>query len=553
MKHTFRSKVRVFGLLVLILLLATLTVSAQESSDVGEVVILSQVEGPEGINTVVEIPALQDTYISSANPSTNYGFSSAIRLGHNALGDGALRPLIQFSLASIPAGATINRATMRLYLYAATAGDDPLPFEARHLLNGWNEGLVTWSSHQPEWGAVIDTGSARSTPLGWTESEVTTLVRDWYRGTHPNNGLTAIADERPEVERQRYYYSKDAGNGLYPRLVVDYTIPPPDSTPPTASVNPLPSWTPSTFIVGWDGSDNEGGSGIAYFDVQYRVNGGAWTDWQMRTTEDSATWEGGTHNALYEYRARAVDNAGNVQAWTDAQTGTRVDSVAPTTSMSALPQYTTTSSFTVSWQGSDSGSGIASYDFEGRLNGGTWQTILEDTTQTSFQVSGLMTGDFVEFRVRATDIVGNAQPFPEAPQASTTVALEPVSIVQPLVPLIMKPTDPVTDTFTVQWVGFTAPGTTIASYELRYRFRPNGGSFTSWATVSLPTPTAQSVAFDGPFTEDGAYEFEVRATNSIGQTEAFTGQAEARKIIDLREPFIEPLSLLPIMFVNQGR
>jgi hypothetical protein len=215
--------------------------------------------------------------------------------------------------------------------------------------------------------------------------------------------------------------------------------------------------------------------------------------------------------------------------------------------MTPLPPYTTTPSFTISWQGTDSGSGIAHYDVEGRLNGGTWQRILENTTQTNYSVSGLQTGDFVEFRVRATDVAGNVQPFPEAAQASTTVALEPLSIVQPIEPPVMKPTDPVTDTFTVQWVGFTAPGTNIVSYELRYRFRPYDGDLGAWMNVTLPSPTAQSIDFDGPFAQDGTYEFEVRATNSIGQVEPFTGNREAWKVIDLREPFIEPVGWLPFM------
>lgn len=547
MKQQLASKVRIFGFLLLVLLLATFSVSAQEDTSGEEVVILSQVEGPLGIDTVIQIPALQDTYISSTNANTNYGASPTIRMGHNAGGLGALRPIIQFSLNSIPNGATINSATMRIYLYSATVGDPSMPFQARHLSSSWNELLVTWNSHQPEWGAIIDTGSAPSTPLGWQETDVTTLVRDWYLGNHANNGFTAIADERPGGERQRLYYSKDAGNGLYPRLIVDYTVPPPDTTPPSASVSPLPSWSLSSFTVRWDGSDNQGGSGIAYFDVQYRINSGAWTNWRMRTTQKSAVFAGGVHNALHEFRARAVDRAGNVQPWTSAQASTRVDSVAPTTSMTPLDQYTTSASFVVNWQGYDSGSGIATYDLDGRLNNGPWQRILSNTSQTNFLVSGLLNGDFVEFRVRARDIAGNAQTFPQLPQASTTVVLEPLSVVKPFIPLVMKPTDAVTDTFTVQWVGYTVPNTTIVDYDLRYRFKPNNGSFGAWTDVPLPSPTAQSVEFNGPFTEDGVYEFEVRATNSIAQTEAFTGQAEAKKIIDLQEPFIDPLLIFPLV------
>jgi hypothetical protein len=56
------------------------------------------------------------------------------------------------------------------------------------------------------------------------------------------------------------------------------------------------------------------------------------------------------------------------------------------------------------------------------------------------------------------------------------------------------------------------------------------------------------VEFEIPNAEDGLYEFEVRATNSIGQVEDFTGQPEAWKIVDLQAPFIEPRAWLPVMF-----
>lgn len=537
------------GLLVLALLILTavLSVSAQEDTQVGDVVILSEVAGPDGTDVVVEIPVFQDTYIVSGTPNANYGRSATIRLGHNAGGLGAFRPLLQFNLSAIPAGATINSAAFRIYLHAATPGDSPMPFNARHLVSSWNENLVTWNSHQPQWGSVFATGVAEASPLGWKQEDVTVLVQDWFYGIRPNNGFTVIGDERPEVERQRYYYSKEAGNNLYPRLIVDFTIPPPDNTPPFASVNPLPTWSRDTFQVSWSGQDNPGGSGIAFYDVQYRVNGGNWNDWRMRTTQTSSTFSGGVNNAFYEFRARAVDKAGNQQGWTGAQANTRVDTAPPTTFMAGLPQYTTSSSFSIGWSGNDgAGSGIVSYDVQGRLDGGPWQTILQNTQQTSHLVTGLTNGAFVEFRTRARDAAGNVQPFP-GPQAATTVVLEPVAVVLPFTPAVLNPSQPITDSFTVQWVGFTVPGTTITAYELQYRFRPTDSlAYTPWATYPIGSPTDQSVEFSGPFTQDGTYEFEVRALNSIGQQEPFSNTPEAQKIVDLQPPFIVIRSYLTL-------
>jgi hypothetical protein len=48
--------------------------------------------------------------------------------------------------------------------------------------------------------------------------------------------------------------------------------------------------------------------------VQVQQNGGDWTDWQTNITATSAQFNGEV-GILYAFRVRAVDNAGNVGAW----------------------------------------------------------------------------------------------------------------------------------------------------------------------------------------------------------------------------------------------
>lgn len=109
--------------------------------------------------------------------------------------------------------------------------------------------------------------------------------------------------------------------GGSPRLLVESL--PPDTTPPTSMVNPLPAQSQKSFMVSWTGSDV--GWGIVNYDVQYRdtsVVGGTWQDWLSSTTATSATFNG-TAGHTYEFRSRARDWAGNVEAFpatADAQT-----------------------------------------------------------------------------------------------------------------------------------------------------------------------------------------------------------------------------------------
>jgi hypothetical protein len=87
-----------------------------------------------------------------------------------------------------------------------------------------------------------------------------------------------------------------------------------DAQPPTTSVNPLPAITSITsFPVTWTGEDE--GSGIRYYDVRYRVNGGSWFLWQHQTLAVSTTFNA-MGDGLYEFEARAVDELGMKEDFT---------------------------------------------------------------------------------------------------------------------------------------------------------------------------------------------------------------------------------------------
>jgi hypothetical protein len=411
-----------------------------------------------------------------------------------------------------------------------------MPAIARHLLTPWDEDLVTWNSHQPDWGGVVGSGEV-SGQLGWHEQDVTALVRDWYNNTHANYGVIFIGDERVQ-ERQRIFYSLNANNGLYPRLVVDYTVNT-DPTPPNAWVKPLRAWSQETFTVHWRG-DDVGGSGIAYFDVQYRSGDSAWMDWQVHVQYQSAQFAGGANGVTYYFRARAVDNAGNVQPFGGAQAETTVDTMPPAVSVDALPGYTFTPSFQVSWSGSDNpgGSGIQSYDVQFQRDNGPWQSWLVNTTRTSAQFTGGQDGSIYGFRARATDVAGNVQPYTMVAQAATRVETTgPNSHIVPFSPPITSG-----DSFLVSWTGSTAPGLSILYFDVRYRF--NDGPWIAWLSETKLT----SAEFDDLDPQDGIYGFEVRAKDSSGRLEPYTGQAESKMIVDRQPPYVVPRVTLPLIF-----
>ena len=86
-----------------------------------------------------------------------------------------------------------------------------------------------------------------------------------------------------------------------------------DALPPVSMVAALPSAQVATnFVVSWSGADDLGGSGVAGYDVYYRVNAGPWQAFLTGVTYTNTTFAAQPGNT-YAFYSRAQDNVGNVE------------------------------------------------------------------------------------------------------------------------------------------------------------------------------------------------------------------------------------------------
>ena len=101
--------------------------------------------------------------------------------------------------------------------------------------------------------------------------------------------------------------------------------------------------------------------------------------------------------------------------------------------------------------------------------------------------------------------------------------------------------------FPVWGEGFVAPGVTMASYELSYRFTPFGGSPGAWTAWNTFPGAAVSGVFT-PESGNGFYEFFAVGVNSLGQRQPFDPDSGlgASVILDLDDT-IQPRLFMPIM------
>jgi hypothetical protein len=420
-----------------------------------------------------------------------------------------------------------------------------MDYRAQFMRNSWDEEGVTWNNANYLGGDALPLGSVDSS-VGWKSVDATNVVKTWYSGARPNNGLIVTGDETPSNNRMRIYSSREQG-GTTPYVVVDFTTVC-DTVAPNASVIALPTFSPGEFLVSWSGTDGAPSgctpSGIASYDVDYRINGSSWHSWKNQTQATSNHFKNWANNGDFvEFRGRATDNAGNVQAMGNPQTSTRIDTQPPTVNVTPLPSTTASPYFILSWSGADNMSGVANYDVQWRENGGEWQMLLEETNQTSYQVTGAQNGVTYDFRARATDNVGNSAEWPDNPQTTTVVNTNAVATVLPFDPSILKPTAPVTTSFGVNWGGTAATSAPIASYDIFYQF--NDGIWLRWQNFPANQTSGQfplaTVGFG-----DGIYGFEAIAINIFGQREPQTFTAEATMLVDLADA-IQPGVYVPVL------
>ncbi len=212
-------------------------------------------------------------------------------------------------------GHTSGWQTLFTFRYDAAAPTNPVLSSTSHTVGAWsniNTIDVTWS------GASDGAGSGvHGYSYAWSSSP----------DTLPDTTLdtTAAGVSSPPLPDSVgwYFHLRTVDNvGNWTAGAVHLGPFPIETTLPTSVVSALPAnQTAISFLVSWTGDDPGLASGVAAYDVQFRVgSGGVWTDWLVGTTLTSATFgpvdpvhlmDGTT----YYFRCRAIDHAGNVEAY----------------------------------------------------------------------------------------------------------------------------------------------------------------------------------------------------------------------------------------------
>jgi len=169
---------------------------------------------PEGTATFY---ATMDAWVDEGAPNANHGGDSFLDVALTDKGNHS-RTLIQFDVSGLPAGATVDSATLWLDL-TATSGADPYYAYPMRQTGSWSEGSVTWNL-RPAVTSDGDPAGPVGSVLGTISWDVTGIARQWALGAK-NYGLALAGDDK--AVGLRGFSSKEGKTR--PSLVIKFTEP----------------------------------------------------------------------------------------------------------------------------------------------------------------------------------------------------------------------------------------------------------------------------------------------------------------------------------------
>jgi len=257
--------------------------------------------GLSAFSGTATLPATADTSISDRNPDNNFGADVHVSAGRDGnAGGNPRRALFQFNLGSIPAGSTINSATLKLVVVKTPSfGPMNSNFKLHRLTAGWIEGTKTGNNGQPAslgeatwnnrahgiaaWtggvGASGDfiAGPSASTAItgngsySWSSVQLTTDIQGWLDNPGQNFGWLVVSDNEALNKTARGFGGRENPTPAnQPVLEIDYTPPPPPQDVIIESLDPAPS----AFELIWTGPTN------LLYDVQFRASLTDSNDWE---------------------------------------------------------------------------------------------------------------------------------------------------------------------------------------------------------------------------------------------------------------------------------
>ncbi|MBW3662146.1 MAG: DNRLRE domain-containing protein [Actinobacteria bacterium] len=327
-----------------------------------------------------------------------------------------LRSFLRFDLSQIPAGSTINSATFSAHLRACLGStfrcnEHDYSIELRELTGGW-DATSTWdelaaiTAAQPF--ATYDRPAWQSGLTEWHDFDVSSQVEAWVTAGAPFNGFALMLGNEATTVAGPMYDSSRHSSGNAPRIVVDYTPPPPAPTVSSVTHPDEGAWYPSNEVeLAWS-IDN--GADIAGYTWTLDTSATTIPVDTNPTTTPSVTLPG-LDDGEWWFHVRAQRSDGLWSGTAHFRVG--VDTASPDLSDLKSMTHPDPASWYVSddprlsWTATDATSGVAGYAYTINRVPTTQPSAQVMTTAPSRSFFNLAAGEWW-FHVRAVDRAGGA-------------------------------------------------------------------------------------------------------------------------------------------------
>jgi uncharacterized repeat protein (TIGR01451 family) len=162
------------------------------------------------------IPTVADSYLKESAPTDIHG--SDVELFNKWKAGDNFQSVWRFDLSSIPAGETVVSAVAVFFV----SKNNNEPVAVYRITNTWTESAANWNNLGNSYDAGTRYGAFVPAANGPVSVDVTTLVREWVEGVHPNDGLMFISEAN---DKETSYTSKESGTASErPQLYVKTAV-----------------------------------------------------------------------------------------------------------------------------------------------------------------------------------------------------------------------------------------------------------------------------------------------------------------------------------------
>lgn len=225
--------------------------------------------------TGVEFNSDGDARLQQTIPTTNDGSATTMQV-YNWSPSWSQRIVIKFDISSLPAGATISSASLRL-IPTNTSGYDRT-YAAHRITDSWAEGTVTWTNTGSDYDGtatdnqLVDYDGGVPDSVNW---DVTSDVQDFVDGTETNYGW--LIKDNPETGTSRWWQfgtKENATSANRPILRVIYTSGANVKDNNTTALNVAGSWTSSvptsSEVATWESTVTGANSVALGADIEFQ-------------------------------------------------------------------------------------------------------------------------------------------------------------------------------------------------------------------------------------------------------------------------------------------